>query len=74
MLGSEHPHGRPSEVEFGSDWPVCRGQRSEAQDRQQLYGWVERVLVVQKYAELHRIAHFCGVNNSTALMALPPEG
>jgi hypothetical protein len=25
-----------------------------------LYGWVERALVRQQYAELHRIMRFCG--------------
>ena len=26
LLGSEHPHGRLREVEFGSDWPNCIGR------------------------------------------------
>ena len=29
MLGSEHPHGSSRRVEFGSDGPVCGGQRGD---------------------------------------------
>ena len=39
------------EVEFGSDWPVrcgSEGIRFESANRQQVYGWVERLLVRQE--------------------------
>jgi len=59
MLGCEHPHGRRRKVEFGVDWPVCHGSediRFEAQDRQQLYDWVEQVLVGREYGQLGKAA------------------
>jgi len=62
MLGSEHPHGRRRKVEFGSDLPVVAGSeeiRFEAQDRQQLYGWLERVLVEHEYAQQARRRGAC---------------
>ena len=54
MLGSEHPHGRRRKVEFGSDWRFVEASeeiRFAAENREQLYGWVERVLVGQGYAQ-----------------------
>jgi len=33
-----------------------RGVQFEAQDRRQLYGWVEQVLVGQQYAQLAKAA------------------
>jgi hypothetical protein len=54
-------------VEFGSDWPFRDGSediRFEAEDRQQLYGWVERVLVGQQYAQLGKVARgWCGATS-----------
>jgi len=53
MLGSEHPHGRCSEVEFGSDGPFVEASediRFEGKNRDQVYGWVEQVLVEREYA------------------------
>jgi len=59
MLGCEHPHGRPGKVEFGSDGPVCHGQRGYpvCGRKPPAALWLgERVLVEHEYAELGKAA------------------
>jgi hypothetical protein len=72
MLGCKHPHDVREKLRLEAIGLFVAGSsliRFEAQDRQQLYGWVEREMMGQQYAELHRIMRFCGGNNSTALTA-----
>jgi len=55
MLGSEHPHVRAEELSLEAIGRFVAGSediRFEAEDRQQLYGWVEQVLVGQQYGQL----------------------
>jgi len=62
MLGSEHPHGRRREVSLEGIVRfvgASEGIRFEAEDRQQLYGWVEQMLIGQQYAEQGKAARAC---------------
>ena len=59
MLRIEDQRVRIREVEFGADFLLVLasdGLRFASENREQVYGWVERVLVGQEYAQIGKSA------------------
>jgi hypothetical protein len=59
MLGCEHPHGRRREVSLetiGRIVETSQEIRFTSENRQQRFGWVERVLVEHEYQKQGKAA------------------
>jgi hypothetical protein len=58
MLGTDYQHGRFQSRQPGADPGLSGGQRREVrfagQRREEVYGWVEQMLVRHQYASLER--------------------